>query len=319
MEWDCPGAIASAWRSVPLNLMSSPDVESEIDRLYQLPRDEFTAARNALARRLGGPEGVRIKSLSKPSLSAWAVNQLYWKEKDVIARILDARAKLERAQEAVLTGRQADVRKAMEQHRRAIQDGLEALRRHLTPAEWTADKQHAVRQVLEGLAADSRPGRLAAEQEPAGFDVFSGIAPQTLRPRPHQAQARERPTELPTRPGAPGREGPRPSATGSAGADRPARTAAREASRALSEARRKLRSAEREARRAQAVEEQARKRREEESSRERRAKELHDEAVRKLAGAQADLERSQQAAAAAAKALQDAEQELERISNPEKH
>jgi hypothetical protein len=299
--------------------MSSPDLESEIDRLYQLPREEFTAARNALARRVGGPEGVRIKSFPKPSFPAWAVNQVYWKKKDDIARVLETRAKLERAQEAVMTGRQADVRKAMEHHRQAVHGALDALGGLLTSAEWTADKQHAVRQVLEGLAADSRPGRLAAEPKPVGFDVFSGIAPEALRPRAQQGPAKERARERPTpRPETPGGQPRRPSAIGPAAAVHSARTVALDASQALAGAKRRLRSAEREARRAQAGEDRARRRREEESSRERRAKDLHEKALRELADAEADLERSRQAAADAARALREAEEEVERVSNPQK-
>ena len=33
--------------------MASPSLDTEIDRLYQLPLDEFTAARNALAKEAG--------------------------------------------------------------------------------------------------------------------------------------------------------------------------------------------------------------------------------------------------------------------------
>jgi hypothetical protein len=49
-----------------------------IDELYQLPLDEFTAARNALAKSTGD---ASIKKLEKPSLSAWAVNQLFWHQR----------------------------------------------------------------------------------------------------------------------------------------------------------------------------------------------------------------------------------------------
>ena len=42
------------------------------------PLDEFTAARNALAKETGDSA---IKKLEKPNLAAWAVNQLYWPAK----------------------------------------------------------------------------------------------------------------------------------------------------------------------------------------------------------------------------------------------
>ena len=51
----------------------------ETARLYGLPLDEFTAERDAVAKRLRADgereEAARIKKLRKPSVPAWAVNQ----------------------------------------------------------------------------------------------------------------------------------------------------------------------------------------------------------------------------------------------------
>ena len=62
---------------------SSPD--DLIDQLYQLPLKEFTAARNALAK--SGAD-ASIKKLEKPTLAAWAVNQLYWRERKVYDEVI---------------------------------------------------------------------------------------------------------------------------------------------------------------------------------------------------------------------------------------
>src|ERR687891_633946 len=56
------------------------DVDAAIADLYGLPLDEFTPARNELAKRLRG-EGdretaERVKELAKPSVAAWTVNQI---------------------------------------------------------------------------------------------------------------------------------------------------------------------------------------------------------------------------------------------------
>ena len=61
-------------------LTSVPDVDEELDRLYGLPLEEFTAARDDLSKRVRAA-GLRdqadeIKALRKPPVSAWAVNQL---------------------------------------------------------------------------------------------------------------------------------------------------------------------------------------------------------------------------------------------------
>ena len=58
--------------------MARDTLESQIDKLYQIPLDEFTPARNALAKETGESE---IKKLEKPNLAAWSVNQLYWHQR----------------------------------------------------------------------------------------------------------------------------------------------------------------------------------------------------------------------------------------------
>jgi len=60
------------------------------DELFRLPLSEFTAARNALAAKLkkdgDSEESDRIKALSKPPVSAWVANQLYWKHRGAFDR-----------------------------------------------------------------------------------------------------------------------------------------------------------------------------------------------------------------------------------------
>jgi hypothetical protein len=63
---------------------------TEVEDLYGLPLDQFTAARNALAKELRDPE---IKKLRKPSASAWAVNQVVREQRGEAARFLDAAAR----------------------------------------------------------------------------------------------------------------------------------------------------------------------------------------------------------------------------------
>lgn len=75
---------------------------TDIDALFQLPVDEFTSARNALANRLkaaGRADAAsRVKALPKPPLSAWAVNQLYWRHRTAFDALLAAGDRLRRAQ-----------------------------------------------------------------------------------------------------------------------------------------------------------------------------------------------------------------------------
>src|SRR6516164_2029776 len=77
-------------------------IENAIDALFALPLDEFTAARNTLAARLkkeGRPgDAERVKSLQKPPVSAWAVNQLYRQHREAFDRLLEAAREFRKAQ-----------------------------------------------------------------------------------------------------------------------------------------------------------------------------------------------------------------------------
>ena len=74
----------------------------DIDDLFKLPLAEFTAARNALAASLKkagrADEAAAVKALSKPPLSAWAVNQLYWHHRKAFDQLMAAGERLRKAQ-----------------------------------------------------------------------------------------------------------------------------------------------------------------------------------------------------------------------------
>lgn len=88
--------VRDAWHAVGV-----PEPPSaEIDRLYALPLDEFTAERDALAKRLRG-DGDReaagvVKALKKPSVAAWAVNQVRRDRPDEVRGLLDVTEELHR-------------------------------------------------------------------------------------------------------------------------------------------------------------------------------------------------------------------------------
>ena len=83
--------------------MSEPSTSSnDVDALFKVPLGEFTAARNALAAQLKKAgrqaEGDEVKALAKPSVSAWVVNQLYWRHRESFDRLIEAGDRLRRAQ-----------------------------------------------------------------------------------------------------------------------------------------------------------------------------------------------------------------------------
>ena len=52
------------------------DIDAVAVELYGLTPDEFTAARNQLAKTIGGPTAAAIKALRRPTLAAWLANLL---------------------------------------------------------------------------------------------------------------------------------------------------------------------------------------------------------------------------------------------------
>ena len=46
----------------------------DLDRLFQAPLSEFTAKRNELLKTAAGADKAAIRTLQKPTVSAWAVN-----------------------------------------------------------------------------------------------------------------------------------------------------------------------------------------------------------------------------------------------------
>src|SRR5207248_2900099 len=118
-----------------LSSHADADAEREIDDLYGLPLEDFTAARNALAARLKrdgeGEAAASVKALRKPSVPAAVLNQLARREPELVAALLDAGKQLRAAQQRALAGgRGADeLRRATAAEREAVRELAGAARR----------------------------------------------------------------------------------------------------------------------------------------------------------------------------------------------
>jgi hypothetical protein len=180
-------------------------LEREIDRLYALPLDEFTSARNELARRLKN-EGEKdtaeeVAALVKPSVPVWAINQLARRDKAALRALLDAAAKLRKAQERALAGGDSDaLRAAQTAEREAIRDLTQKAGGILEEGGRPASRAilERIRSTL-GAAALAEPirsalkaGRLTEEVEMSGFDALAGIEPATRKARPKDELAERR-------------------------------------------------------------------------------------------------------------------------------
>ncbi|HEX5758930.1 MAG TPA: hypothetical protein VF121_07015, partial [Thermoanaerobaculia bacterium] len=96
----------------------APSLDDEIRDLYRGPLGDFTAGRQALAKRLRqdkDPREAEVKELGKPPLSAWAVNQLFAREAKGMAALVGAGERARAAQRRVVTGGEAGpLRQAIE-------------------------------------------------------------------------------------------------------------------------------------------------------------------------------------------------------------
>ena len=153
----------------------------EADDLYGLPLDEFTKARDALAKRLRGEkrreDAAFVKGLKRPSVAAGAINLAV--RRDGADDLLAAGEELRAAHGALLdgSGDAAAVREATERERAAVRDfAKRALGDDASPA--TAEK---VRATLHAAAVDDEvreqleAGRLEREAE-AGVDPMALMA-----------------------------------------------------------------------------------------------------------------------------------------------
>jgi hypothetical protein len=182
----------------------SDDLEAAIDRLYELPPAQFTEARNALAaeRKKAGDAAAatRVKGLLKPSAVAWAVNQVYFRDRPAFDGLANAMAEVAAAQREALTGGVAgSVRDAMRRKTEALAAAARLAERRLV--EGGAASSPAVLQrltsTLEALARPRaagdddapRPGRLATELQAPGFDLALGLRGLDLPPPPPRSPA----------------------------------------------------------------------------------------------------------------------------------
>jgi hypothetical protein len=162
-------------------------LDQQVDELYQQSLGEFTAARNALAKESGHNS---IKKLEKPSLPAWAVNQLYWRERTLYDEVVKTSVQVRTAYTQMLAGKSADVRAVDTFHAEAMRRAKDAIRRILAEAGNSAADavMTPVTETLDALPTEDTPGRLTKPLRRTGFEALQGV---TIAARPSSAKATE--------------------------------------------------------------------------------------------------------------------------------
>jgi hypothetical protein len=175
------------------------DLDREIDRLYTIPPNEFTVARNELAKRLKGDDdaATRVRSLEKPNAIAWTLNRLARRSPHDLEAFLDVGDQLRDAEhEALSGGGAAALRQAAANERRAV-GGLVAEAERLaredatkvTPAftQKLGDTLRAA--VVDPAARDALiRGRLTRDLQRVGF--IEPAVPAGTRPARNPAGRR---------------------------------------------------------------------------------------------------------------------------------
>jgi hypothetical protein len=184
--------------------MATPtELERHAGALYAGRLAEFVAERNRLAAhaKVAGDAklAAAIKALPKPSATAWAIDQLWWHERNSIDPLFAAAAELR----AALVGGAGpqEATRARTQHRDRVTfaagragDRLAASGHNVSIAI-----KRRIATTLEALAAlgrwpDPGPGCLAGDLDPPGFDAL-GDAFDALGGAPSVPHGDDAPTE----------------------------------------------------------------------------------------------------------------------------
>ena len=100
------------------------NLEDDVDALFKLPLAEFTGARNNLAARLKregrANDSSLVKALAKPSISAWAVNQLHWNHREAFDRLLATSQRFRQSQTSHTAARLTDLRGSLDARGEAL-------------------------------------------------------------------------------------------------------------------------------------------------------------------------------------------------------
>ena len=162
-------------------------LEDEIDALFTLPLAEFTSVRNTLAARLKkegrANEADRVKLLAKPPVSAWAVNQLYWNNRDEFEQLIATGKRFHAAQASRSAAKAANMRDSLEARREALVQ-LSELATALLQDAGHNPSQDTLRRVTTTLEALSTyallpdgptPGRLTQDVDPPSFEMLASL------------------------------------------------------------------------------------------------------------------------------------------------
>ncbi len=162
-------------------------LDDDIDALFRLPLADFTGARKTLAARLKQDgrhnEADRVKLFIKPSISAWTVNQLYWKHREAFDQLVATGKRFRPAQTSRLAGKVAHMRDSLDARREALSHLSDLATALLRDAGHnpTPDAMRRITTTLEAMSAYAllpdgpTPGRLTHDLDPPSFESLASL------------------------------------------------------------------------------------------------------------------------------------------------
>jgi hypothetical protein len=177
----------------------------ELDELYEVKPEEFTALRTKLAaaaKKAGDADTAKqVSAARKPTTAAWAVNRLALRDHDIRGRLAGLGERLRDAHSS-MNGEL--IRELSAEQRRLVDDLARAAFEEAELADPTAALRDDVVGTLQAAIADpdvaSRLGRLTKAERWSGFGEFGDTAMVFTSTRKPPAP-REKPVERPKRDG----------------------------------------------------------------------------------------------------------------------
>jgi hypothetical protein len=187
--------------------IAGPDDDNGAAReLYGLPLAEFTRARDELARRLRKDgrrrEADAVKGLRKPTIAAWALNQLARRREPDVTRLLEAGERLRQAQAELLAGGGREELDAAAAEERELVAALARDAAAIAADAGTGSSEtllEKLRATLHAVAADEElarqlaAGRVLRESEAVGVLGITPAAGAPPAPRRQPPKERGRP------------------------------------------------------------------------------------------------------------------------------
>lgn len=167
----------------------------DVIALYRGTPEDFIAGRDALAKGLrdagSDAEARGVKALRKPTVVAWALNQLADRDPSGVEALLEAGGELRAAQRAAVSGRGAErLRSATTARRKAVSDLTAVAAGALTGAGRDPGAHvDEITAALEAAAVDDEAGATLRqgtfERPPRPESGFGDLAGLTLVPSEH--------------------------------------------------------------------------------------------------------------------------------------